>query len=390
MCFPNQRGFRNSKDQNFNSLLCLWQVSIWSVLSKKLWINWSFNLSLRLWFFPQLGKTTSWCFFRFSIGKMRIIPWTFRSGNTWWYNPLARNLSSQHLLPNSTFKVGPGTTRNHCSFMATFKEPNKNWLRSQIKSEGNESEKSSYSYNNLSSLTSPLGRWYELLMVHPYLDPKVLSCTRCPTSNSQKLRVFHVKIRKKAGVPMDFGLTLGVSQHNRIFGCFLIKWLPASNTFDPDPVLNTRQYLLPILLLQQDLLQSEFKANSILFPLHLHLKRPPTASQVYGKMRQLHQTRSATMILKGKDVDWRIDIGYTGWSQQIPSFQGFELIVVETSQRFYWLTVIVERITVDLGGSEGHHGTMGSTAIKWSLFWGGIHKDYRIDFIKILRTHDFQ
>ena len=78
------------------------------------------------------------------------------------------------------------------------------------------------------------------------------------------------------------------------------------------------------------------------------------------------------MILKGKDVDWRIDIGYTGWSQQIPSFQGFELIVMGTSQRFYWLTVIVERITVDLGGSEGHHGTMGSTAIKWSLFWGGI------------------
>ena len=90
-------------------------------------------------------------------------------------------------------------------------------------------------------------------------------------------------------------------------------------------------------------------------------------SQVHGEMRELDQTRSVTMILKGKDMDWWIDTACIAWRQQIPSLQGFELIVMGLSQRFHYRS---ERITVDLRGSVGHHGTMGYKAMKWTWLLG--------------------
>jgi len=149
---------------------------------------------------------------------------------------------------------------------------------------------------------------------------------------------------------------------------------------------------LPILLLQQGLLQSKFKANPILFALHLHLEIPPT-SQVHGEMLQLDQTRSVTMILKGKDMEWWIDTtAYTAWRQQIPSLQGFELIVMGTSQRFHCFKSDVERLCCWSFVVVKDIMALWDTK-PWSeldLHFRGIHKDYRIDFIKILWPHDFQ
>lgn len=146
----------------------------------------------------------------------------------------------------------------------------------------------------------------------------------------------------------------------------------ASNMLIPTLCWTLGSSCLPILLLQQGLLQSKFKANPILFALHLHLEIPPT-SQVHGEMLQLDQTRSVTMILKGKDMEWWIDTtASTAWRQQIPSLQGFELIVMGTSQRFHYYKSDVERICCwSTRGSEGHHGTMGYKAMKWTLHFRG-------------------
>ena len=144
----------------------LWQVS--GIKFQQTLDQLKLQLSLVTLGIPQLGMVIGYWFI---VRETSIIPLTFRSGKAgdaiFW-----RLLSLQHLLPNSRFKVSPGTPATignivvsvNFSHTAAQKKASNSWQSSKTKnrfweakskSEGKESERSSYSYNSLCSLTSP-------------------------------------------------------------------------------------------------------------------------------------------------------------------------------------------------------------------------------------------